>query len=182
MLNKIFVAYASQVDSPAGVAEAIGQALVKSGVMVEVRPTQVVKDLAPYQAVVIVSTIQGGQWLPGAIQFMQIHQAALAQKPFAAFLMCMPLAMANTTKYRQDVVGWLEPVCTRERPVSEGFFAGTLNISPAPSFGDRLRFRLSIALGAWTEGDYQDWQAIHAWVESIRPLLLREPQSSLSSE
>jgi len=33
--------------------------------------------------------IRGGKWLPEAMQFMQTHQAALAQKPFAAFLVCI---------------------------------------------------------------------------------------------
>jgi len=59
------------------------------------------------------------------------------------------------------------------RPVSEGLFAGALDISKIPSFGDRLKFRLSVAFGVWSEGDHRDWNAIRAWAESIRPLLLQ---------
>jgi menaquinone-dependent protoporphyrinogen oxidase len=91
MSNKILVAYASRAGSTAGVAEAIGQTLTESGAQVEVRPMQDIKDLAPYRAVVAGSAIQGGRWLPEAMQFMQTHRAALAQKPFAAFLVCMTL-------------------------------------------------------------------------------------------
>jgi menaquinone-dependent protoporphyrinogen oxidase len=71
MSNQILVAYASRAGSTAGVAEAIGQTLAESGAQVEVRPMQDVEDLAPYRAVVAGSAIQGGKWLPEAMQFMQ---------------------------------------------------------------------------------------------------------------
>ena len=173
MSNKILVAYASRAGSTAGVAEAIGQTLAESGAQVEVRPMQDVKDLAPYRAVVAGSAIQGGKWLPEAMQFMQTHRAALAQKPFAAFLVCMTLAMPGADKYREHVAGFLQPVRAQVRPASEGLFAGALDISKIPSFGDRLKFRLSVVFGVWSEGDHRDWNAIRAWAESIRPLLLQ---------
>jgi menaquinone-dependent protoporphyrinogen oxidase len=173
MSNKILVAYASRAGSTAGVAEAIGVTLAESGAQVEVRPMQEVKDLMPYRAVVAGSAIQGGKWLPEAMQFMQTHRAALAQKPFAAFLVCMTLAMPGADKYREHVADWLQPVRALVRPVSEGLFAGALDISKIPSFGNRLKFRLSVAFGVWSEGDHRDWNAIRAWAESIRPLLLQ---------
>jgi menaquinone-dependent protoporphyrinogen oxidase len=79
-----------------------------------------VKDLAPYRAVVAGSAIQGGQWLPEAMQFLQTHRAALSQKPFAAFLVCMTLAMPNGDQYRRGVAEWLGPVRALVRPASEG--------------------------------------------------------------
>jgi menaquinone-dependent protoporphyrinogen oxidase len=167
------VAYASRAGSTAGVAEAIGVTLAESGAQVEVRLMKDVKDLAPYRAVVAGSAIHGGKWLPEAMQFMRTHRAALAQKPFAAFLVCMTLAMPGADKYREHVADWLEPVRALVRPVSEGLFAGALDISKIPSFGDRLKFRLSVAFGVWSEGDHRDWNAIRAWAENIRPLLLQ---------
>src|SRR4030067_118353 len=128
MSNVILVAYASRTGSTIGVAEAIGKTLVESGAQVEVRPMKEVMDLTPYRAVVAGSAIQGKRWLPEAIQFIQSHQAVLAQKPFAAFLVCMTLTIANQ-KYREEVTNWLEPVRQLVEPVSEGFFAGALAIS-----------------------------------------------------
>ena len=172
MSKQILVAYASRAGSTAGVAEAIGQTLAESGAQVEVRPMKDVKDLAPYRAVVAGSAIHGGKWLPEAMQFTRTHQATLAQKPFAALLVCMTLAIANG-KYREHVADFLQPVRALVRPVSEGLFAGALDISKVPSFGDRLKFRLSVIFGVWSEGDHRDWNAIRAWAESIRPLLLQ---------
>ena len=53
------------------------------------------------------------------------------------------------------------------RPVSEGLFAGTLDIKKIPSIGDRLKFRISVMMGVWKEGDHRDWNAIRAWAASL---------------
>jgi menaquinone-dependent protoporphyrinogen oxidase len=171
MSNKILVAYASCAGSTAGVAEVIGQTLDDSGVQVDVRHMKDVEDLTSYQAVIAGSAIQRGQWLPEAMHFMQTHQMALAQKPFAAFLVCMTLAMPNADKYRPHVATWLEPVRALVKPVSEGLFAGALDISRVRSFRDRLKFRVSVLLGVWSEGDHRDWNAIRAWANNTRALL-----------
>jgi menaquinone-dependent protoporphyrinogen oxidase len=171
MDGKILVAYASRLGATAGVAEAIGKTLAEGGTPVDVLPMHAVKDLAPYRAVVAGSAIRGGQWLPEAMQFMRSHQAALSQRPFAAFLVCMTLAMPKGD-YREHVATWLEPVRLLVKPVSEGLFAGMLDISKVPSIGDRLKFRLSVAMGVWSEGDHRDWDAIRLWAEDFRLLLL----------
>jgi menaquinone-dependent protoporphyrinogen oxidase len=171
MTEKILVTYASRFGATAGVAEAIGKVLVDCGAAVDVRPMQDVTDLAPYRAVVAGSAINKGQWLPIAMQFIQTHRAELAKKPFAAFLVCMTLAMPNGAQYRSHVASWLDPVRAQVKPVSEGLFAGALDIRKIPSLSDRLKFRLSVAFGVWKEGDHRDWAAIRAWAESLYPLL-----------
>jgi hypothetical protein len=54
---------------------------------------------------------------------------------------------------------------------SEGFFAGMLDLSKVPSFGDRLKFRLSVMAGVWSEGNHRDWDAIRAWAADLPPIL-----------
>jgi hypothetical protein len=39
-----------------------------------------------------------------------------------------------------------------------------------PSFGDRLKFRLSVVFGVWSEGDHRDWEAIREWASGLLPL------------
>ncbi len=171
MNGRILVTYASRGGSTAGVAQAIGKTLAESGAEVDVLPMKDVRDLAPYGAVVAGSAIRGGKWLPEAMQFVQAHRAALAAKPFAAFLVCITLAMRDADKNRAFVAAWLEPVRALVKPVSEGLFAGVLDLNRVESIGDRIKFRMSVALGVWSEGDHRDWQAVRAWAMSLPALL-----------
>ena len=173
MQAKILVTYASRFGATAGVAEAIGKTLTEYGAQVDVLPMSAVQDLSPYRAVVAGSAINAAAWLPEAQQFVRTHRAELARKPFAAFLVCMTLAMKNGEQYRSHIATWLAPVRALVTPVSEGLFAGVLDIKKIPSFGDRLKFRLSVLMGVWKEGDQRDWKAIRAWSEALYPLLDR---------
>lgn len=171
MTDKILVTYATCTGFTTGVAEAIAKTLAEGGLQVDLLPMQQVKDLAPYRAVTAGSAIQDKRWLPEAMQFMREHQTALASQPFAAFLVCMTLAMRDGENYRPMVSEFLAPVRAIVKPVSEGLFAGGLNIKKVPGLRNRLMFRLSVLLGVWSEGDHRDWNAVRTWAESLRTVL-----------
>ena len=171
MSSTILVTYASCTGSTIDVAKEIGKTLSNGGLQVDIRPMNDVKDITPYQAVVAGSAIQNKQWLPEAMDFMRNHKTDLEKRPFAAFLVCMTLAMKNADQYHGFVSDFLQPVRAMVVPVSEGLFAGVLDISKVPSASNRFKFRLSVTFGAWSEGDHRDWVAIRSWAESLRPLL-----------
>jgi menaquinone-dependent protoporphyrinogen oxidase len=171
MTNKILVTYTSRTGWTIGVAEAIGKTLAESGAQVDVLPMQDVKDLSAYDAVVAGSGINGAAWRPEAMQWVREHQSELKRKPFAAFLVCMTLAMKNGEQYRGHVASWLDPVSALVRPVSRGLFAGGLDIRKVPTLKDRIGFRLSVLFGVWKEGDQRDWNAIRKWATELKPLL-----------
>lgn len=167
MPNKILITYASRTGSTENTAEVIANILAQDGISVDVLPMKDVTDLTLYQAVVAGSAIQNRQWLPEAVAFIHRHRTVLNQKPFAMFTLCMTLAMKNGEKYRPDVQAWLGPVRRLVQPVSEGLFAGVLDLGKIPSLGDRLKFRLSVLFGVWSEGDHRDWEAIRAWAMQL---------------
>jgi len=172
MQRRILVAYASRTGFTWGVAEAIGRTVSESGMAIDVRPMQNITDISGYHAVIAGSAIQGSKWLPEARQFIEKYKNALSTKPFAAFLTCMTLAMPQADKYRAHVATWMDPICQMVQPVSIGTFAGGLDINKIPAWGDRVKFRLSVMLGVWKEGDHRDWQAIGQWAKGLIPQLV----------
>jgi menaquinone-dependent protoporphyrinogen oxidase len=69
---------------------------MEHSLQVDVLPMKEVQDLSAYRAVIAGSAINGGAWLPEAMHFIQTHQAELRNKPFAAFQVCMTLAMVRS--------------------------------------------------------------------------------------
>jgi menaquinone-dependent protoporphyrinogen IX oxidase len=130
------------------VAEGIGKSLSGNGTLVDIRPVEEDVNLDGYQNVIVGSAIQSGQWLPEALQFVLSYRAELSRKPFAAFLVCMTLAMPGAEKNQAGVSDWLGPARALVKPVSEGLFRCALDLKKIPSLGDRMKFGLSIALGS----------------------------------
>ncbi len=169
MDKRILVVYASRAGSTAGVADAIGRALAAGGLRVDVRPVREVTDVKPYAAVVAGSAIQG-EWLPEGIEFVRAHRAELARKPFAAFMVCITLAMRGGENYRAGLGKKMEPVRALVPTVSEGMFAGMIDLDKLPA-GDRAKIAIPVALGIFPPGDHRDWEKICVWAEGLRPKL-----------
>jgi menaquinone-dependent protoporphyrinogen IX oxidase len=170
MENRILVTYSTQTGSTKGVSEAIAKTLSEIGEKVDTIAMKDVKDLKIYKSVIAGSAIQDRKWLPDAIDFIKVNKDELNKRPFAAFLVCMTLAMAKGEQYKDAVSSWLQPIRNEVSPVSEGLFKGILEIKKIPSFSDRLKFRISILTGVWKEGDHRDWNAIQEWTRKTKDL------------
>ncbi len=178
MENRILVTYSTRTGSTKGVAEAIAKTLSEMGEAVDTIAMKEVKDLKIYKSVIAGSAIQDRRWLPDAIEFIESNKDELNRKPFAAFLVCMTLAMSKGDQYKDAVSGWLQPVRNAVNLVSEGLFKGILDINKIPSFSDRLKFRISLLTGVWKEGDHRDWNAIQEWTRKTKDLLDNSPRAS----
>jgi menaquinone-dependent protoporphyrinogen oxidase len=166
-MSKILVTYASRAGSTTGVAERIGKVLTKLGEEVTLKPMTEVNDLKEYDAIVAGSAIQAASWLPEAMDFIRKNQEVFMEKPCATFSVCMTMAMSKAEKYRAGVVEWLTPVRALTNPVSEGIFAGALDLKKVKSASDRFKFRLSILFGVWQSGDHRKWDKIEQWASRL---------------
>jgi len=166
----ILVTYATRSGSTAEVAHAIGDILQTHAFKVDVLPMQEVTDIASYDAVVAGSAIRVDNWLPEAMQFMRRNQAALQERPFASFLVCLAMAQQNEAamaKARHTASSWLQPVRDLVQPVSEGLFAGTLQVRKVPEWYIRVILRVVTTLRLFKEGDYRNWESIRDWADDL---------------
>jgi menaquinone-dependent protoporphyrinogen oxidase len=171
--HRVLVAYASRCGSTGGVAEAIGQTLCNNGVAVDVRLVEKVKDLSPYQSIVVGSAIRRSKWLPEAMEFVEVNREFLKEVPVAYFLTCLTLSR-STKETRLKAKAYLDPVCKavpQVQPLNTGLFAGVLDYSKL-SWGMRMVMRRKMDKFGVKEGDYRDWDAIRTWTSLVRSSLL----------
>jgi menaquinone-dependent protoporphyrinogen oxidase len=171
MEKKILVTYASRTGTTSGIAEVISRRLSEKGYHVDVLPLEEVHDISDYNSIIIGSAIQNRQWLPEAMNFIMENQDQLRKIKTALFTVCITLSMKNSEKYLPEIRKWVNPVKEMISPTREAYFAGKLDINKIASLSDRMKFRLSVLFGVWSEGDHRDWEAIREWTDDLVTVL-----------
>lgn len=164
MGKRVLVGYATKNGSTVGVAERIAETLAAEGHVVDVKPMANRPSLAGYGAVVLGSAINGGGWLPEAVDYLRSHRKDLARVPVAAF--CVHAMNCGTdgseTAKRK---AYLDEVRSIIRPSAEGYFAGKGPSSDDTSWLAMWAFR---AFGGHVvEGDARDWNKIASWTREL---------------
>ena len=155
MKNRVLVAYASATGSTVDVAAAIGETLGANGVSVDVKPIKGDLHSDDYQAVLIGSAVQNGQWLPEAIEFVQANQQALNRVPVALF--CVHIQnLGNDESSQRNRLAYLDAVRPLLQPVAEAYFAGRFD-----------RRGAALMLPGWLARfvpplDFRNWKKIRA--------------------
>lgn len=165
MNKRILVAYASALGSTDDVAAEIGKTLSANGISVDVKPIQGHLQTAGYQAVLIGSAVQYGNWLPEAVEYVQANRKALNELPVALFTVHIS-NLGNDENNRWNRLAFLDAVRPLLDPVDEVFFAGKFDRRGAALLmpGWLARFVPPI--------DMEKWVKIRAWAEGLRPELL----------
>ena len=167
--HKILIAYASEFGTTGEVAVAIGDVLCQEGNTVETKWVKNVKDLNNYDAVIIGSPIHKGNWMSEAKEFVKANQKILQQLPVAYFFTCLVLHKLNPKGdlEAKEYSDKLQALVPQVKPVSIGGFAGVLDYSNM-GFFNRLILKAILSKKGVKEGDYRDWDAIHAWAKDTQ--------------
>jgi len=84
-MMRVLVAHGSKMGGTAGIAETVGETLRQAGLEVEVRPAAEVRDLRPYDAVVVGGALYAGRWHKAARRLVRRHAKALRERPVWLF-------------------------------------------------------------------------------------------------
>lgn len=161
--GKILVGYATRTGSTVGVAAAIGETLAARGFAVDVKPMKDAPALDGYQAVVLGSAVNGGQWLPEAVSFVESQQQTLNRVPVALFCVHI-MNLSDDEGSLKNRLAYLDAQRALVTPVDEAFFAGMGMNAETASGLERWIYR-TFHIGP--EGDCRDWEKIRAWAESV---------------
>lgn len=165
----VLVAYASKRGSTAEIAETVAATLRREGLKVCLEPVEQVKDLEPYDAVVLGSAVYMKRWRGDARHFLKKHRKALRQRPFWVF------SSGPVGDPAKDDPAWLEPPKVVEKVEEMGgrghvVFGGCV---PAEPKGMMER---AMADGVPKEyRDRRDWAEIRAWATGVASELVAVP-------
>lgn len=165
MVKKVLLVYASKCGSTAEVAQTVGQVLSQSGAAVDVLPVGKVHSLKGYDAVILGTAIRMFKPLGEMRRFVFWHKGTLARIPTAVF--SVGLAMTeDTPQNRVDAAKYIAPLVEQlTNNKSLAMFGGKLDYQTLPSFF-RMAFSKDTS-GKMAEGDYRNWETIHAWANSL---------------
>ncbi len=163
MNGRILVLYATRTGSTTGVASAIGETLGTRGFAVDVQPIKENPPVDGYQSIVIGSAVNGGQWLPEAVQYVKDHQAALNRVPVAVFCVHI-LNLGDDANSRKNRLAYLNSVRELIKPRDEVYFAG-IGMDPAEDSGI-VRWIVR-TFKVMPDGDCRDWKKIRGWGEAL---------------
>ncbi|MBE0010873.1 flavodoxin domain-containing protein [Arthrobacter sp. AET 35A] len=180
---KVLVAYATRHGSTAGIAERIAGRLVNDGVPAEALPVEKVRDVSPYDAVVLGSAAYMGRWLRDAGAFAKRQREALQSRQIWLFS-SGPLGRDLVDKDGKNVLVNSRPkefgeLQSQLKPKDTRVFFGAWDpSSPAVGIGERLMRLAPVSTGALPSGDFRDWDAIDAWADDIAATLKGSPRTT----
>jgi menaquinone-dependent protoporphyrinogen oxidase len=164
MGKNVLVTYASKYGATKEIAEKIGAVLRQAGISTDLMSVEQVRDIAPYQAVILGAAVYIGKWPKEAVKFLQANEPILAGRMVWLFS-SGPTGEGDPV---QLLEGWLlpdevKPVINRIHPKGITVFHGHIN-------PEKVNFIEAWAVKRLVKkpmGDFRDWNAITAWTTSI---------------
>jgi menaquinone-dependent protoporphyrinogen oxidase len=171
---QVLVTYATKYGATAEIAEKIGQVLSQAGLRIDVLPTDRVRDLHSYKAVVLGSAVYIGRWRKEAATFLKANEKVLAEQLVWLFS-SGPTGEGNPIELTQ---GWhfpksLQPIADRINPRDIAVFHGAINMKKLNLIEKWMINKVQAPLG-----DFRDWDAITSWATAIADALKEEVLAS----
>ena len=163
MTKKVLVVYASKYGSTAEIAEKIGEILLQAGLKTEVLPVMKVRNLAPYDAIVLGSAVYMGMWRREIVRFLKKKGKELEEIP-VWFFSSGPVGEGDPVELLD---GWRFPskqqaIADRIKPRDITVFHGVVDPEKMNKIENKILTNMDTPAG-----DYRDWDAIISWAQSI---------------
>ncbi|MFC4944925.1 flavodoxin domain-containing protein [Pseudonocardia sp. GCM10023141] len=157
--TRVLVAFATRMGGTEGIATMIGDELRSRGLQVDVRPAGEVRDVDPYQVVVLGSALYARRWRRDAVRFLRRHRGALQGRTVRLFQSgpCGKDA-AQPDQPEPAVVRRLRTTIDADPPVT---FGGVLDPATARGFVAKRMAQGELA------GDFRDPARIRRWAADL---------------
>jgi menaquinone-dependent protoporphyrinogen oxidase len=168
-MTRVLVAYATKHFSTSEIALAIFEELRKfPQLVVDLKLVEDVKDLSPYEVVVLGSAVYMGQWRDEAASFLKMHEQELTERAVWLFS-SGPIGEGDPKALMK---GWvfpesLQPYADCIKPRDIALFHGKLERDWLNIFE-----KATIKFVGSPTGDSRDWNMIRNWAKHIAEVLV----------
>ncbi len=179
---KTLIVYGTRYGATASTAEEIANVLRTEGFDVKMADAkeEKIKDITPYELIVVGSGMQMGRWTGDVEDFVKRFQSQFAEKKLAVFA-----STGKTSSQQKEQPDEFEK--TRKaalddkiakyqlNPITQGFFGGVFNLNKM-NFLTRRAFSGVIKKQMETDGlkesepgiyDMRDWDEIRSWAKEL---------------
>ena len=178
---RTLIIYGTRYGATASTSEEIGKVLQGEGFDVKVvnAKEEKIKDISPYEFIIVGSGMQFGRWTGEAEDFLKRFQKEFAQKKVALFISTMKTVTereGKTEELEKTRKMELEDKVTKYnlQPISLGFFGGVLdfnkmNIITRKTVGF---LRPQLEKDGFKESpsgvyELRDWEEIRGWTKEL---------------
>jgi menaquinone-dependent protoporphyrinogen oxidase len=162
--TRVLVAYGTKNGATAEIAEAIGEALRQAGLAADVQLAKKVRDVTPYQAVIIGSSLYAGTWRRGPVRLLRKYRRLLAERSVWVF---------HSGPLPAEEGGGIAPEDMEQPlPKSVAELATEIGAHDVVTFGGYLGpetpgFIAKAMYRNGRGGDFRDFDRIRAWATGI---------------
>ena len=178
---KTLIVYGTRYGATASTSEEIAKVLRGEGFDVKVvnAKEEKIKDISPYELIVVGSGMQFARWTGEAEDFLKKFQKELAQKKIALFISTMKTVTereGKTEEVKKTRKMELEDKVTKYnlQPISLGFFGGVLDFNKMNIITRRTLGSLKPKLekDGFKESpsglyELRDWEEIRGWAKEL---------------
>lgn len=166
----VFVTYASEHGSTAGIARTIAAVLRENTFDVDLkRMEEAPDDICKYDAIILGSAVYIGEWLPKAVDFLLKHHEKLSACPTWVFSSGPTGEEVDSLVDGQILPTDLQPLIDKLQPRDVVVFSGKIDLRRLTQHE-----RTMVKQKGIPKGDYRDWPAIRTWAQEIAKTLKDE--------
>ena len=177
-MSSALIVYGTRYGAAASTSQEIAETLSKEGIQAQVvnAKEEKIKDITPYDLVIVGSGIQMNRWTGEPEDFLKKFQKQLANKKVALFVCCGSATDKNKPELAEHArQKYLEEKAAKYhlQPLALGLFGGVYNFNNVPWYAKKAmemdRPRIAASYKETEPGIYdtRDWVVIRNWAGDL---------------